>query len=261
MWRKPIINMQNLLPMVTSDALKEKRLDQRLPAITNASVKIRRRGFGFNPWRYDIHLLDLSANGMAFLTPKLNLSQLQKIDFELSSGGLTTSGCAVVCNTGNSGIKQRYGLLFIETDDAFDAFLTGESLSSDEVNRLGEEIAEQYMYQRIQNDEVLFRVQNQRMVDAVTTMAGRLGQMGLAIKDDRGRVVRPVNSITVAANGVLSVPMLRAGDTAIKRVNITLITTDDVGHIRYQIDGGGVFDNIIDLLNHLCRCFDQISVP
>lgn len=240
-------------------AVSEQRLEQRLPGL-NTSVKIRRRSIGFNPWRYDLSLHDLSANGMALFSPALKLESLQKIDFELSSGGLTTAGCAVVCNVAKSAGKQRYGLLFIETDDSFDAFLTGESFSSDEVKRLGEEVAEQYMYQRLDNNQALFRVQNQRMIDAVTTMASRLGQMGLTIKDDLGRVVRPVDSIVIATNGTLSVPMLRAGDKDIKRVNISLITTADVGLIRYQINDGGVFDNIIDLLNHLCRCFDQISV-
>lgn len=244
---------------MTTGAISEQRLEQRLPGL-NTAVRIRRRSLGFNPWRYDLSLHDLSANGMALFSPVLKLESLQKIDFELSSGGLTTSGCAVVCNVAKSGNQQRYGLLFIETDDAFDAFLTGESLSSDEVKRLGEEIAEQYMYKRLANSEVLFRVHNQRMVDAVMTLAGRLGQMGLAISDDQGRIVSPVNSIVVDDNGVLSLPILNVGDSLIKRADITLLTTDDVDRIRYQIEGGGVFDNIIDLLNHLCRCFDQISV-
>ena len=240
-------------------AVSEQRLEQRLPGL-NTSVKIRRRGIGFNPWRYDLSLHDLSANGMALFSPALKLELLQKIDFELSSGGLTTAGCAVVCNVAKSAGKQRYGLLFIETDDSFDAFLTGESFSSDEVKRLGEEVAEQFMYKRVASTEVLSRVHNQRMVDAVTTMAARLGQMGLTIKDDRGCVISPVNGVVVDSNGVLSLPVQRLGDTDIKRVDISLITSDDVSHIRYQIEGIGVFDNIIDLLNHICHCFDQISV-
>ena len=241
-------------------AVSEQRLEQRLPGL-NTAVKIRRRGIGFNPWRYDLSLHDLSANGMALFSPVLKLESLQKIDFELSSGGLTTAGCAVVCNVSKCGNKQRYGLLFIETDESFDAFLTGESLSSGEVKRLGEEVAEHYMYKRFANNEVLLRVHNQRMIDAVTTMAARLGQMGLAIKDDRGRSVSPVNAVVVGANGVLSVPVQGLSDSDIKRVDVSLITGDDTGRIRYQIEGRGVFNNIIDLLNHLCRCFDQLSVP
>lgn len=244
---------------MTNRVPNEHRAEQRL-LVDNVAVKIRRRGIGFNPWRNDLSLLDLSANGMALFSPAFKLSSLQKIDFELSSGTLTTAGCAVVCNVASGLNKRRYGLLFIETDDCLDSFLTGDLLSSGEVKRLGEEVAEQFMYQHIDNNELFFRVQNQRMIDAVTTMASRLGQMGLTIKDDQGRIVRPVHSIVVTTQGVLNVPMLRAGDTDTKRADISLINTDDVGHFRYQIEGDGVFENIVDLLNHLCRCFDKISV-
>ncbi len=244
---------------MTKGAGDEQRIEQRF-SMHNAAVKIRRRGLGFNPWRYDLNLIDLSANGMAVLSPVFKLSLLQKIDFELSSGGFTTTGCAVVCNTGNSTNTQRYGLLFIETDQSFDAFLTGENLSSDEVKRLGEEIAEQYMYQRIATDSKLLRVQNQRMIDAVTTLADRLGQMGLYINDERGRVVKPADSIVVDITAGLSIPMLLAGDAGIKRITILLSNTREEGPIHYQIGDGHVFENIIDLLKHLCHCFDKISV-
>lgn len=112
----------------------ENRLERRIPGLDTV-VKIRRRGLGFNPWRDDLNLVDLSANGMALISPSLKLDALQKIDFELTSGRNTTSGCAVVCYAGNNEGHSRYGFLFIETDDAFDNFLTGESFSSNEVRR------------------------------------------------------------------------------------------------------------------------------
>jgi len=245
---------------LTNNVLSEQRLEQRLPAL-NSAVKIRRRGLGFNPWRYDLNLIDLSANGMALLSPGFKLSLLQKIDFELSSGGLSTSGCAVVCNAGHHSNKQRYGLLFIETDDEFDAFLTGEDLSSVEVMRLGTEIAEQYMYQRVSKDDVFFRVQNQRMIDAITTLARRLGQMGLYINNEQGQVVLPEDSIVVVKNGGLSVPLITGGSSDIQRTDINLVYNKNSGSVSYKIADDQLFDNIIGLLNHLCRCFDQISAP
>lgn len=236
----------------------DQRLDQRLKAL-NASVKVRRRGLGFNPWRYDLDLLDLSANGMALASPDFKLSQLQKIDFELSTAGLITTGCAVVCYTGNSANKQRYGLLFIETDQNFDSFFTGEVFSSNDMTRLGEEIAEQYMYQRHGDDDILLRIQHQRMIDAVNTLANRLGQMGLLVKDEWGNTMRPRDSIKIGSDGGLSLPMLKAGSTNTIRAHLQIINTVGEGDVHYEIDDGQIFSNIVDLLNYLCQAFDKIS--
>ena len=244
---------------MTNRLHNEQRTEQRL-LVENAAVKIRRRGLGFNPWRYDLSLLDLSANGMALSSPAFKFSLLQKIDFDLSSGTLSTSGCAVVCNAGTGPAKHRYGFLFIETDQQFDAFLTGESLSSLEVERLGVEIAEQYMYQRIASDDVLFRVQNQRMIDAVIALARRLGQMGLYINNEHGQTVLPADAIVVTSNGRLSIPVMRLGNKGIQRAVISLLSTEETSQVRYQIADDKVFDNIIDLLNYICQCFDQLSV-
>ncbi len=253
---------------MASNTLSDQRLEQRVPAL-NITIKIRRRGLGFNPWRYDLNLIDLSANGMALSSTEVQLIPLQKIDFELRSGHITTAGCAVVCYAADRSHQKRYGLLFIETDQCFDTFLTGESLSSIEVKRLGEEVAEQYMYQRVASEDLIFRVQNQRMIDAVTTMARRLGQMGLNVKNSEGRVVSPEQTLSVSRSGRLSIPILqdsldtadsiKGNDRVIKNTDILLVS-DDAGEINYCLDGGQAFKNIIDLLNYLCVSFDKIAV-
>ncbi len=245
---------------MTNHSADEHRLERRIPGL-NTSVKIRRRGLGFNPWRVDLNLVDLSANGMALMSPTLKLEALQKIDFELTSGRHTTAGCAVVCYAGNNDGQPRYGFLFIETDAEFDSFLTGESFSSTEVKRLGEELAEQFMQRRRLEGGGLFNVQNQRMVDAVSALAQRLGQMGLTIITASGEVILPVDSLVVDDSGGLSLPIKDATSGEIVRSNISLIPGTDAAAVRYQIDGGPGFSNIIDLLDHLCHCFDQISQP
>jgi len=224
-------------------------------------VQIRRRGLGYNPWRTDLDLVDLSANGMALISPSLKLEALQKIDFELSSGRRTTAGCAVVCYAGNNEGQPRYGFLFIETDAEFDSFLTGESLSSSEVKRLGEELAEQFMQRRRLEGGGLFNVQNQRMVDAVSALAQRLGQMGLYITGASGEVMLPVDALVVNQSGGLSLPIKDVSSGEIVRSNISLIRNAESTTFLYQIDRGPGFSNIIDLLDHLCLCFDQISQP
>ena len=245
---------------MTKQLLGEHRLERRLPGL-NTSVKIRRRGLGFNQWRVDLDLVDLSANGMALYSSSLKLEALQKIDFELSSGQRKTTGCAVVCYAGNDESQHRYGLLFIDTDADFDAFLTGESLSSSEVKRLGEELAEQFMQKRKVEGGKLYNIQNQRMVDAVSALAQRLGQMGLYIVSEAGEVLLPVDSIVVGNSDGLSLPMKDPSSGGIVRANIALIQGADSTVFTYQIEGGAGFSNIIDLLDHLCLCFDQISQP
>jgi len=242
-----------------SEQGQEQRLEQRFPAL-NITVKIRRRGIGFNQWRYDLTLVDLSANGMALVSPAFKLEPLQKVDFEISSGRFHSSGGAIVCNAGVGENQHRYGLLFIETDQQFDAFLTGESLSSADLTRLGEEMAEQYMYRRKASESPLFRLQNQRMVDAVRAMARRLGQMGLCIYDETGQAVMPADAIVVHKLGGLSMPMGRDGCSEISCEHISLQIRADKSHC-YTVAGSESFDNMVDLLIYLCQCFDKISVP
>ena len=245
---------------MTIKSFGEHRLERRLPGL-NTAVKIRRRGLGFNPWRSDLTLVDLSANGMALTSPTFKMDSLQKIDFELSSGGYTTAGCAVVCYAGDNENQQRYGLLFIETDAEFDSFLTGETLSSAEVNRLGEEMAEQFMRRRKPASEDAFNLQNQRMVDAVRSLANRLGQMGLYVTGVSGEALLPADSIMVGKNGGLSLPMKNAATGEIFNAGISITHFTDSAAIGYQIAEGPTFSNIIDLLDHICTCFEKIAQP
>ncbi|MEZ0151131.1 MAG: hypothetical protein AB9Q18_02410 [Candidatus Reddybacter sp.] len=184
---------------------------------------------------------------------------MQKIDFELSLGQYTTMGCAVVCYAGSNEGQPRYGFLFIETDANFDAFLTGESLSSTEIRRLGEEMAEQFMHLRRLDGDRLFYVQNQRMVDAVSSLALRLGQMGLYITGVSGDVLLPSDSLVVGKNGGVSLPIKDSASGEIVNATISVIRKPDSTGVHYQIDGGSRFNNIVDLLDHLCLCFDEIS--
>ena len=245
---------------MTNNNLSESRLELRIPAL-NTSVKIRPRSLGFTPWRSDLTLVDLSANGMALISPILKLEALQKIDFELNSGGRTTAGRAVVCYSGNNDSQQRYGFLFIDTDADFDSFLTGESFSSVELKRLGEEMAEQFMRRRQANNGEFFNVQNQRMVDAVSALAQRLGQMGLMINTDSGSVQSPIDALVVGKNGGISLPIKASDSNEVVRAHISLIHSADRSGVSYRIGEGLAFNNIIDLLDHLCLCFEQISQP
>ncbi len=243
---------------MTNNTLAESRLELRIPGL-NTSVKIRPRSLGFNPWRSDLTLVDLSANGMALISPVLKLEALQKIDFELNSGGCTTAGRAVVCYSGQNHNQQRYGFLFIDTDENFDSFLTGESFSSVELKRLGEEMAEQFMRRRQATNSEFFNVQNQRMVDAVSALAQRLGQMGLTINTDSGSVQLPADAIVVGKNGGISLPIKASDSSEIIRTPISLVHSADASGVSYQIGDELTFNNIIDLLDHLCHCFEQIA--
>lgn len=245
---------------MTKGSETDLRLELRIPGL-NATVKIRRRGLGFNQWHSDLVLVDLSANGMALLSPSLKLEPLQKIDFVLTSSRHSTAGCAIVCYTGNNESQLRYGFLFIDTDAEFDRFLTGESLSSAEVRRLGEEMAEQFMCRRRADNGEFFNVQNQRMVDAVSALAQRLGQMGMTLSTESGAIQLPADALVVGENGGISLPIKAAESGEIIRTHISLVHSTDSSGVSYRIGGGLDFNNIVDLLDHLCHCFEQISLP
>lgn len=172
--------------------------------------------------------------------------------------GKKVSGTAIVCYVSSQGHLKKYGLLFIKANAEIDQLLNGPLLSTKQAKRLGEKLAERLIHQ--QNGETPnpeLKKQNQLMLDAVRAMAIRLGEMGLRVKDDSGNQAIPDKTLFVIPKGGFSFLSL-ATTNQVVRISVSVIKQDNQQFI-YQLSSGEQLPNLVDLLNHICAAFDQIS--
>ncbi len=241
------------------DLTLNRRQDFRLSA-SFVNVKIRKRNIGFRRWSDDCTLLDISPNGLSLTSESLNLKTLQKVEFELDLEERKIFGIAIVCYSGHVNHQKKYGLLFIQTNPEFDEIFAGKMLSVQEVKSLGEEVADNFMFQRnVGTNDSELNNQNQLMIDAVKSMAARLGGMGMKIRDESGGILNPDVSLQILSNGQLSFPVLSSDSNEILRSVIT--TTWKRGEIQahYRLTSGKVFESLVDLLEYVCASFGNLS--
>lgn len=223
-------------------------------------VRVRKRGFGFHSWSDNSTLTDASANGIAITSNHLRLNTLDKVEFELTLNGKTVSGSAIVCYVSNHGPEKKYGLLFIKSSTEIDQLLNGPLLSSSQAKSLGVESAERFIQelaykQNSDHDQELTK-RNQLMLDAVTSMATRLGEMGLQVKDETGAELTPDKALKVTPEGGLSFPALTSSNE-VARFSISSVKNNNT--YIYQLSSGDQIDNLADLLDYLFTCFEQIA--
>lgn len=255
-------------------ASNNRRQDPRISA-PSVGVRIRKRGVGFYRWTADWTLEDISASGLSMSSGSLHLNTLNKVEFELTLDGNTVSGSAIVCYASNKGPKRKYGLLFIKANVEIDQFLNGPLLSTSQAKRLGEESAEGFMHQLIHKHPSgqttpELKQRNQLMLDAVTSMAARLSEMGLRIQDETGTELSPAKALVITPSGQLSFPALTSSNE-VARFSVSTVHSDTENAIEnnttnnseylYQLSSGDQVPNLVDLLDYICTCFEQISVP
>lgn len=115
---------------------------------------------------------------------------------------------------------------------------------------------------------------NQLMLDAVTSMATRLGEMGLRIKDETGNELSPDKTLMITSEGGLSFPALTSSNE-IDRFSVSSVQTEpesdpnknaqnniqDNNEYLYQLSSGDQIHNLVDFLDYICTCFEQIASP
>jgi len=255
-----------------------RRQDRRISA-PSVGVRIRKSGVGFHRWVNDPTLVNVSSSGISIISSNLRLNTLNKVEFELTLNGKTVSGSAIVCYVSNQGPKKKYGLLFIKANAEIDQLLNGPLLSAEQAKRLGEESAERFMQQIAQKQnpgpiDLELKKRNQLMLDAVTSMATRLGEMGLRIKDETGNELSPDKTLMITSEGGLSFPALTSSNE-IDRFSVSSVQTEpesdpnknaqnniqDNNEYLYQLSSGDQIHNLVDLLDYICTCFEQIASP
>lgn len=239
-----------------------RRQDPRISA-PSVGVRIRKRGFGFHRWADDPTLIDVSSSGLSITSSSLQLNALNKVEFELTLDGKTMSGSAIVCHVNNNSSLQKYGLLFITANTDIDHFINGSLPSTEQAKRLGEEIAERFVYQNnLDTTDIELQKKNQLMLDAVKAMATRLSDMGMFIKDETGVEMTPEKSLIIGPHGEISFPALSDANQ-IARFSVSTIQSavdNSVQHL-YQLPTGEQSHDLIDVLEYVGASFDQISIP
>ena len=239
-----------------------RRQDPRISA-PSVGVRIRKRGFGFHRWADDPALVDVSSSGLSITSNSLQLKALNKVEFELTLDGKTMSGSAIVCHVSNNNSQQKYGLLFIAANTDIDHFINGSLRSTEQAKRLGEEIAERFVYQNnLDTADIELQKKNQLMLDAVKAMATRLGEMGMFIKDETGVEMTPEKSLIIGPHGEISFPALSDANQ-VARFSISTIQSDidNSTQYLYQLPTGEQSHDLVDVLEYVGASFDQISIP
>lgn len=238
-----------------------RRQDPRISA-PSVGVRIRKRGFGFYRWADDPTLVDVSSSGLSITSSSLQLNALNKVEFELTLDGKTMSGSAIVCHVNNNGSLQKYGLLFITANTDIDNFINGSLISKDQAKRLGEELAERFIYQNnFDATDIELQKKNQLMLDAVKAMAIRLGDMGMFIKDETGTEMTPEKSLIIGPHGEISFPALSdANQVARFYVSTIQSDVDNSTQYLYQLPNGEQSHDLVDVLEYVGASFDQISI-
>ncbi|MBV1931758.1 MAG: hypothetical protein KUG71_08565 [Porticoccaceae bacterium] len=169
-------------------------------------------------------------------------------------------GVAIVCYSGFIDKQKKYGLLFIQINPEYDQIFAGKMLSVNEVKSLGEEVAESFMLQSaIRNDDYELNRQNQLMIDAINSMAVRLGGMGMKIRDEVGNILNPDASLKILNNGQLSFPVFSPDTNQVLRSAVTTVWKQGEEQAHYQVTTGKVFESLVDLLEYVCASFGNLS--
>lgn len=242
-----------------NDALN-RRKEQRLP-LHDLSLQIRQRGGHYQACRS----VDLSLNGLAFISDGLQFGIPEKIDFILTIEGHEIQGSGVICNRRRVDGTEQYGLMFIQVSPEISDILAHGELSTRELENLSRNMAEQFALSLLAaNDardrQIWFR--QQQLLDAVRAYLLRLGEMGAKMPSPQGQAIAPAAAVKIERNlqGDLALHWLDA-DGAVRTLRIDL--APQTLSVAYQIDGE-LMDTalqVLELLSHKIGASVTLNCP
>ncbi|HEB77166.1 MAG TPA: PilZ domain-containing protein [Methylothermaceae bacterium] len=185
----------------------ESRRDPRYP-LPGLQVEIRRAG-----WKpaggYQAHrLVDLSPNGLAFVSHEESLNPLDKVGFRLRIGGCGAEGRAVVCYRRAEGEGLwRYGAMFLEVTPDIGMLLQEAEVDPVEVRSVARALAEEMVLRDCRDaGERELRRRQMLLQEAVDAWLQRLRELnrqpGLTATVDRSGVLRIDGASPIAISAV-----------------------------------------------------------
>gem|GEM_PF-2949971 len=125
----------------------DKRQENRFP-LPGHQVEIMIDKWGKGVPR-SCRLVDLSSNGLSFVTHDNYLAPLDKIAFRLQIGEGEAEGRAVICYRRSDGEgKWRYGAMYLKVDPEIESLVRNSEQTGETVRVVAEEVAEKMFLDR-----------------------------------------------------------------------------------------------------------------
>lgn len=231
-----------------SNRRNEKRL--HLPDV---QIKVRKLSLGVHSSLVDCLPVDVSQNGLAFLSDELDFDLLQKIYIELSVGHRKIEGKALICHIVEKEDSIQYGVLFIDVSPTVEETLSLETLSSARVKEFSASIAESMVLSLPQNkSHKRLRKAQVHLFDGVEAFKTRLNEL-VSNEVDAEANSHQLDSLfefDVAAMAV-TVPMKDADGVSLIRCTIKPVLIKGQKNVQFKTDIGRTFSNLFDVLQEI----------
>lgn len=232
----------------------ENRRDDFRRSASNYRLRVRRRGIRGTSGFHDCGLVDLSQGGMSFASSTHQFRLLDAVEFELVSEVISSRGRGVICYVQRNQSEQRCGVAFTQGNPELDALCSGQQLSSTELQRLGRDVAEDFVA-RSDMFHSRSRSVRQRAVDVLIAFATRLDELGVRLSVENGQSLRPSAAIGVDELGQISLPVRCQG--GVKRVRIGVEA--DADEVWYYTVDQVRCASVVDLLREVCQRFEELK--
>jgi len=232
---------------------KLNRRNEKRLHLPDVQVKVRKLSLGVNSALVDCLPVDVSQNGLAFLSDELNFDLLQKIYIELSVGHRKIEGKALVCHIVEKGDSTQYGVLFIDVSPTVEETLSLETLSSARVKEFSASIAENMVLNLRQNESSKQLKKAQiHLFDGVEAFKTRLNELvsNEAGAEASSHQLDSLFEFDVAAMAV-TVPMRDTDGVSLARCTIKPVLVKGHKNVQFKTDAGRTFSNLFDVLQEI----------
>ena len=230
---------------------KLNRRNEKRLHLPDVQIKVGKLSLGVNSTLVECLPVDVSQNGLAFLSDELNFDLLQKIYIELSVGHRKIEGKALICHIVEKDDSIQYGVLFIHVSPTVEEALSLETLSSARVKEFSASIAENMVLNLRQNesDRRLKKAQL-HLFDGVDAFKTRLNELvsNEAGAEAHSHQLDSLFEFDVAAMAV-TVPMKEG--VSLTRCTIKPVLIKGHKKVQFKTDTGRTFSNLFDVLQEI----------
>ncbi|MFK8020232.1 MAG: hypothetical protein AB8B86_10715 [Pseudomonadales bacterium] len=241
------------------DDSDDRRRDTR-HSIPGTEIKVRKHSFA-GLGRFENSLpVDFSENGMSFISAKLELEMLEKVDFILSLEGRQVEGTALICHKSVSEHGSQYGLLFIATNSDITNLVNPGVFANLEINMHAEKTAE-YVAEMIGHSNNV--VSNSKywnlLANAVAAFVRRISDIvreKSETKEDYQRAITAIREfISIDRDKcVVSFRYLNIAGV-IETADISVHSPGSLGEIEYRISDLKTTSSVQEVIDIIGRAF------
>ena len=238
--------------------MENRRNDKRL-LLPDIQVRVKEHGCGDASSYVDCRPVDISFNGLAFSSAGLTLELLQKIDMELSVGGRTLRGEAVVCHIEDIGKTIRYGVLYIDLRPSLEELFSLSNLTATQVKEMAANLVDSLVIDKaLSVEKQRLKKAQSLLFDAVEAFKTRLCQRLGDCIEEQGNSYQLADLFEFAEDRSWVVAPIRAEIGA--SVNRCKVTPEIINsnHICFRTDDNRIFKNLMEFMQELSDTFELL---